>query len=64
MMLNVKDRAEQYLQREITQVVSGRPVNFQGTNAQDSSRHAQVMWAAADKRVLVVDVAVAPLTVR
>ena len=29
MMLNVKNRAEQYLQKNITQVVIGRPVNFQ-----------------------------------
>lgn len=51
MMLNVKQRAEQYLQRDITQVVIGRPVNFQGINAQESNRQAQDILSAAAKRI-------------
>jgi hypothetical chaperone protein len=56
MMFNVKTRAEQYLQREITQVVIGRPVNFQGINAQESNRQAQAILAAAGKRVGFTDI--------
>lgn len=56
MMLNVKTRAEQYLQREITQVVIGRPVNFQSINAQESNRQAQAILAAAGKRVGFSDI--------
>lgn len=51
MMLNVKNRAEQYLQRTITQVVIGRPVNFQGINARESNQQAQTILAAAGKRI-------------
>ncbi len=51
MMLNVKARAEQYLQQEITQVVIGRPVNFQGINAQESNAQAQAILAAAARRI-------------
>jgi hypothetical chaperone protein len=56
MMLNVKSRAEQYLQKNITQVVIGRPVNFQGINAQESNRQAQTILAAAGKRVGFTDI--------
>lgn len=51
MMLNVKQRAEHYLQREITQVVIGRPVNFQGINAQESNQQAQTILTEAAKRI-------------
>ena len=51
MMLNVKARAEQHLQKSISQVVIGRPVNFQGINAQESNQQAQAILAAAGKRI-------------
>jgi hypothetical chaperone protein len=51
MMLNVKSRAEQQLQKNISQVVIGRPVNFQGINAQESNAQAQTILAAAAKRI-------------
>ena len=56
MMLNVKNRAEQYLQENITQVVIGRPVNFQGINAQESNQQAQAILAAAGKRIGFTDI--------
>lgn len=56
MMLNVKNRAEQYLQKNITQVVIGRPVNFQGINAQESNQQAQAILAAAGKRIGFTDI--------
>src|SRR5690606_1911675 len=51
MMLNVKQRAEHCLQREVAQVVIGRPVNFQGINAQESNQQAQAILTAAAKRI-------------
>lgn len=51
MMLNVKQRAEHFLQRDVAQVVIGRPVNFQGINAQESNRQAQAILTAAAKRI-------------
>lgn len=56
MMLNVKNRAEQFLQRAITQVVIGRPVNFQGINSRESNQQAQTILAAAGKRVGFTDI--------
>lgn len=56
MMLNVKNRAEQHLQKNITQVVIGRPVNFQGINAQESNQQAQAILAAAGKRIGFTDI--------
>lgn len=56
MMLNVKQRAEQHLQQDITQVVIGRPVNFQGINAQESNQQAQAILAAAGKRIGFTDI--------
>src|SRR5688572_3151921 len=56
MMLNVKNRAEQHLQKAITQVVIGRPVNFQGINAQESNQQAQAILAAAGKRIGFTDI--------
>lgn len=56
MMLNVKARAEEHLQTAITQVVIGRPVNFQGINAEDSNRQAQTILRAAAKRIGFTDI--------
>ncbi|RZA06396.1 MAG: molecular chaperone, partial [Moraxellaceae bacterium] len=51
MMLNVKNRAEEYVGQKITQAVIGRPVNFQGINAQHSNQQAQEILTAAGKRI-------------
>ncbi len=51
MMLNVKIRAEEHLGQTITQAVIGRPVNFQGINAEHSNQQAQEILTAAGKRV-------------
>lgn len=56
MMLNVKARAEQHLGETITQAVIGRPVNFQGINAQHSNQQAQEILTAAGKRVGFTDI--------
>ena len=56
MMLNVKNRAEKFLDEEITQVVIGRPVNFQGIDAQASNQQAQSILLAAGKRVGFSDI--------
>jgi hypothetical chaperone protein len=40
MMQNIKARAEQALGKAITHTVIGRPVNFQGLNAEESNRQA------------------------
>lgn len=50
MMINMKQRAEQHLQKNIEQVVIGRPVNFQGLNAEKSNQQAQAILLAAGKR--------------
>lgn len=51
MMLNVKQRAEQHLGESITRAVIGRPVNFQGINAEASNQQALAILSAAGKRV-------------
>ncbi len=56
MMLNVKIRAEEHLAQSITQAVIGRPVNFQGINAQHSNQQAQEILTAAGKRVGFKDI--------
>lgn len=56
MMLNVKQRAETYLQGSINQVVIGRPVNFQGINALESNRQALAILTAAARRIGFRDV--------
>lgn len=56
MMLNVKIRAEEHLGETITQAVIGRPVNFQGINAQHSNQQAQEILTAAGKRVGFKDI--------
>jgi len=40
MMLGIKQRAEQTLQHDISHTVIGRPVNFQGLNAEKSNQQA------------------------
>lgn len=56
MMLNVKTRAEAHLGESITQAIIGRPVNFQGINAQLSNQQAQDILAAAGKRIGLTDI--------
>ncbi len=56
MMLNIKTRAEHQLGENITQAVIGRPVNFQGINAQESNQQAQSILTAAAKRIGLRDV--------
>lgn len=51
MMLNVKSRAERHLGETITQVVIGRPVNFQGIDATQSNQQAQQILNAAATRI-------------
>lgn len=50
MMLNLKARAEKSLGHSIAQAVIGRPVNFQGINAQLSNQQAQTILLTAGKR--------------
>jgi hypothetical chaperone protein len=56
MMLNLKQRAEHQLQSTISQVVIGRPVNFQGVNADTANDQAQRILFEAAKRVGFTDV--------
>ena len=51
MMANVKQLAEQSLQREIEQTVIGRPINFQGLRGEESNRQAIEVLTNAAKRV-------------
>lgn len=50
MMQTVKSRAEQSLQQSLTKTVIGRPVNFQGVNAEQSNQQALAILTAAAKR--------------
>ncbi|HMW70987.1 MAG TPA: molecular chaperone [Cellvibrionaceae bacterium] len=50
MLLEIKQRAEAYLQHNITGAVIGRPVNFQGINAEASNRQAQGILSTAALR--------------
>jgi len=50
MMQNIKHRAEQHLKQEITQTVIGRPVNFQGLNAEKSNQQAIQILETSAKR--------------
>ena len=50
MMLNLKSAAEAQRQQELTQVVIGRPVNFQGVNSDQSNRQAiEIMTRSAER---------------
>ncbi|NLQ16853.1 molecular chaperone [Marinomonas sp. M1K-6] len=50
MMQNIKQRAEKSLGAEITHTVIGRPVNFQGLDADVSNRQALEILTTAGKR--------------
>jgi len=50
MMLNIKNLAEKNLDEELSRVVIGRPVNFQGVDSEQSNRQAiQIMERAAHR---------------
>ena len=51
MMSNVKKLTETQLQRELTQTVIGRPINFQGLHGEESNRQAITVLTNAAKRV-------------
>jgi len=56
MMSNIKTLTEQNLQREVTQTVIGRPINFQGLHGEESNRQAINVLTNAAKRVGFKDV--------
>jgi hypothetical chaperone protein len=56
MMLEVKTQTEKNLGREVTQTVIGRPINFQGLNAQKSNQQAIEILTNAAKRIGFKDV--------
>ena len=56
MMSNIKTLAEESQQKEITQTVIGRPVNFQGLKGDESNRQALSILTRAAKRVGYKDV--------
>ncbi|WP_232771260.1 molecular chaperone [Colwellia sp. 75C3] len=56
MMSNVKSLTEQALQKEVTQTVIGRPINFQGLHGEESNRQAIAVLTNAAKRVGFKDV--------
>ncbi len=51
MMANIKKLTEQSLQREVEQVVIGRPINFQGLKGEESNRQAIEVLSNAAKRI-------------
>jgi hypothetical chaperone protein len=57
MMSNVKKLTEKALQKEVTQTVIGRPINFQGLHGDESNRQAIKVLTNAAKRVGFKDVA-------
>jgi hypothetical chaperone protein len=56
MMSNVKSLTEQALQKEVTQTVIGRPINFQGLCGEESNRQAITVLTNAAKRIGFKDV--------
>ena len=56
MMSNVKKLTEHALQKEVTQTVIGRPINFQGLHGEESNRQAITVLTNAAKRVGFKDV--------
>ena len=56
MMNNVKKLTEASLQKEVTQTVIGRPINFQGLHGEESNRQALNVLTNAAKRVGFKDV--------
>ena len=51
MMAHIKTLTEQNLQREVTQTVIGRPINFQGLKGEESNQQAITILTNAAKRV-------------
>lgn len=51
MMANVKNLTEARLQRDITQTVIGRPINFQGLKGEESNQQAINVLTRAAKRI-------------
>jgi len=56
MMAHIKTLTEQNLQREVTQTVIGRPINFQGLKGEESNQQAITILSNAAKRVGYRDV--------
>jgi len=56
MMQTIKYRAEASLAESLTRTVIGRPVNFQGTNAEQSNQQALAILTTAAKRSGFTDV--------
>ncbi|WP_299263562.1 molecular chaperone [uncultured Psychrosphaera sp.] len=56
MMAHVKQLTENQLQREVNQVVIGRPINFQGRNSEASNKQAIEVLTNAAKHVGYKDV--------
>jgi hypothetical chaperone protein len=56
MMSNVKTLTEEKLQREVTQTVIGRPINFQGLHGEESNQQAITVLTNAAKRIGFTDV--------
>jgi len=50
MMMHIKQRAEAQCQTELTDTVIGRPVNFQGLNAEQSNAQAMTILEVSAKR--------------
>jgi len=56
MMSNIKKLTEKSLQREVTQTVIGRPINFQGLHGEESNQQAINVLTNAAKRVGFKDI--------
>ena len=56
MMANIKNLTEQKLNREVTQTVIGRPINFQGLKGEKSNQQAITVLTNAAKRVGFKDI--------
>ncbi len=56
MMSNIKKLTEAQLQREVSQTVIGRPINFQGLHGEESNQQAISVLTNAAKRVGFKDV--------
>lgn len=56
MMLEAKKNAEQALGKELTQVVIGRPINFQGQHGEDSNKQAIDVLTNAAKDIGFKDI--------
>lgn len=56
MMQTIKQRAERSLGQSLTRTVIGRPVNFQGSNSEQSNRQALAILTTAARRAGYTDV--------